>query len=170
MRKPFVHISIFVLIAICLVSCFGFWEARHIRNFVEEYTGLDTLIRIDGYYYHDDGRWIMSPILFSNNGRCFTAYSTLDNNHDRVQEWIKSSRFFNRGYYILYSDTIKVRWAMRFQPCSFFIFSRKFVIENDTTLRLIWQLRENCDTDDCRERDTIRNEIYRFFQYDFNTR
>ena len=45
---------IFMLITVCVVSCVcNKREARRIKNFEKKYTGLDTLIRIDGYYYRE---------------------------------------------------------------------------------------------------------------------
>jgi len=164
---------IFILLALCIVSCINFWKAKHVsRPLSKEYTRLDSLLRLDGYYYHEDRGQVVTPFRISNNGEFFIVFARLSGGHDLAQEWFKRNSFFYRGHYVLSNDTIKVRWASRFDLMSYNIHSWQFVIKNDTTLQLIWRLCETCHKYDGRKEhdDPMRDEIYRFFQYDFNTR
>jgi len=139
-------------------------EAKQVlENFSREYTGLDTLIRIDGYYYQEVNKEVNgAAFMLSSNGEFYILYVRFQN-HIQIQEGFrnksdKSAR--GRGSYTLSGDTIKVRWAMPFQFNCYDIFSQQYVIENDTTLRLIRQ-----ELHDGKQRDPVRNEIYKFYKY-----
>jgi hypothetical protein len=60
-----------LLILICIFSCGrNLKEAMRIsKNFEREYTGLDTLIKIDGYYYHEDSIGLRSPFMILTMGK-----------------------------------------------------------------------------------------------------
>ena len=163
---------IFILMIKCFFSCssINFCNQpevkRVLENFSREYTGLDTLIRIDGYYYHEDGTRLPSPFIMSNSSE-FRILQVRYENHFQIQEDFdfknksdKSGR--GRGSYTLSGDTITVRWAMPFQFNCYDIFSQQYVIENDTTLRLIFFSCETCNGE---KSDTVRNEIYKFYKY-----
>jgi len=133
-----------------------------LENFSREYTGLDTLIRIDGYYYQEVNKAVDgAAFMLSSNSEFHILYIQFQN-HIQIQEKFgnntPSSR--GRGSYTLSGDTITVRWAMPFQFNCYDVFSQKYVIENDTTLRLIRQ-----ELHDGKQRDPVRNEIYKFYKY-----
>ena len=165
---------VFLLMAVCFASCGSNnnicnpREAKRImENFAREYTGLDTLIRIDGYYYQEDGTRLPSPFVASNNGE-FQILHVRYENHIQIQEGFrnksdKSGR--GKGSYTLSGDTIKVRWAEPFQTGCYIIFSEQYLILNDTTLKRIWSLCENWEPSDGKKRDPVRNEIYKFFKF-----
>jgi len=173
-----------VILYVFLISCAShnnpcgrLWlqEVRRVtENYTSEYTGLDTLIRIDGYYYRVDSTGAVNGASFkvSNEGNFHILYIRY-NDHTKIQEGFRNDRILRSargiGGYTLSGDTIKARWARRFQPGGYDIFLQQYVIENDTTLQLIWQLFEPCMSDG-REHNPVRNETFRFFQYDFNTR
>lgn len=160
----------FILITICFFSCGSTdlcnrKEAKRVlNNFSREYTGLDTLIRIDGYYYHEDSEGLHEPFIISKYGEFYILYGQYKD-HNRIQERFiddksdKSGR--GKGYYILSGDTIKTRWAMPFQWDCYEIFSQRYLMVNDTTLRRIWHL---CETSSGRE-GKARNGIYKFYKY-----
>ena len=161
------------LMAICFVSCGNNnnicnpREAKRImENFAREYTGLDTLIRINGYYYNEDSTRLISPFMVSNNGE-FRVLHVRYENHIQIQEKFRnnSPTARGRGSYTLSGDTIKVRWAEPFQIGCYIIFSQQYVIIDDTTLKRIWHLCETCETNDGKNRDPKRNEIYKFFKF-----
>jgi len=163
----------FVLMAVCFVSCGSsnnFCNSREAKrimeNFAREYTGLDTLIRIDGYYYHEDGTELITPFMVSNNGE-FHFLSVRFQNHIQIQEKFRNNTPSARakGSYSLSGDTIKVRAAMPFQTGCYDTFSQQYVIIDDTTLRRIWHVCETCETSDGTKRDPTRNDIYKFFKY-----
>ena len=139
-------------------------EAKHVlENFSREYTGLDTLIRIDGYYYSEDGTGLLhEPFIMSNNREFHILYVQYKN-HNQIQEKFRDDTPTGRGRgsYTLSNDTIKVRWAMPYQIGCYHIYSEQYVIENGTTLRLIFHL---CETDG-KQRDPVRNEIYKLYEY-----
>lgn len=165
------YFIIFILVTECFVSCESYRigvdsrTAKNVsENFSREYTGLDTLIRTDGYYYHEDSTGLNSPFMMSNDREYYTLYVQYKN-HIQIQEGFrnksdKSGR--GKGNYTLSGDTIKVRWAMPFQIGCYDIFSQQYVIVNDTTLRQIFHLCETCNGE---KRDPVRNEIYKFYKY-----
>jgi len=160
---------IFMLMTKCFFSCniisFGNQSEvkRMLESFSREYTGLDTLIRIDGYYYHEDGTRLPSPFIMSNNGE-FRILQVRYENHFQIQEKFGNNTptARGRGSYTLSGDTITARWAMPYQIGCYHIFSGQYVIENDTTLRLIFFLCETCNGE---KSNSIRNEIYKFYKY-----
>ena len=137
-------------------------EAKQVLgNFSREYTGLDTLIRTDGYYYYEDSTGLLhEPFILSNNGELHILYIQYKN-HIELQEKFGNNTPTGRGRgsYTLSGDTIKVRWAMPFQFNCYDVFSGQYVIENNTTLRKIWQKSRNG------QRDPVRNEIYKFYEF-----
>lgn len=161
------YLIIFILIAKCFFSC-GSADLcnrkdakRVLNNFSREYTGLDTLIRTGGYYYHEDSTGLLhEPFIISKNGEFHILYVQYKN-HDRIQGRFGDNEPVSKGKgsYALSGDTIKARWAMPFQWDCYDVFSGQYVIENDTTLRKIWQESRN------HQRDPVRNDIYKFYKY-----
>jgi hypothetical protein len=158
-------------------------EAKSVlNNFAREYTGLDTLIRIDGYYYYEDSTTVLDPHLFlvpkegnpflchplilSNDSEFKTYYASYIN-HTYIQEDFRKnpSAARGRGSYTLSGDTINVRWAMPFQYDCYNIFSQQYVIINDTTLKRIWHFCETFQNTEDVKHTTSRNEIFKFYQY-----
>jgi hypothetical protein len=165
------RLIIFILMAKCLFSCgsgvdlCNRTEAKQVlENFSREYTGLNTLIRTDGYYYHEDSTGLLhEPFIMSNNGELHILYIQYKS-HVELQGKFRNNTPTGRGIgsYTLSDDTIIVRWAMPFQFNCYDVFSGQYVIENDTTLRKIWQQSRNG------QRNLVRNEIYRFYEYEVN--
>ena len=165
--------NIIALITISFVSCGPNWHEAMLvsKNFKGEYTGLDTLINLSGYYYKEDSIRFnyedsaslkIAPLFFSRNGE-FKMYG-----YFKTREALLSAislRSYN-GYYTIVGDTIKVKWVSRYNLNNYDIFSGKYFIENDTTIRHIWFSCETCET----KRDPVRNEIYRFFKYQIDTK
>ena len=160
---------ILIFTAICLTFCANHREVRRIRNFVEAHTGLDTLIRIDGYFYRSDSIWLNLPFILLDNGRVYTTNGRFST-HNQIQEFFNHSPNRRRNaYYTLSNDTIKIRSASRFDFMSYDIFLTKFVIVNDTTLRQIWHVCETgCGRGRDEQPDSVMDEIFKFFQYDFD--
>jgi len=166
------YLIIFILIIGSFFSCESYRigiDSRSAKivseNFSREYTRLDTLIRIDGYYYHEDGTRLISPFIMSNNREFQILYVRYES-HIQIQEKFGNNTPTARGKgsYTLSGDTIKVRWAMPYQIGCYHIYSEQYVIENDTTLRRIFHL---CETDDPRREKSspARNDIYKFYKY-----
>ncbi len=155
---------IFIFVTICLVSCVNREVWRVAKNYPRIYTGIDTLIRIDGYYYHEDSIvGLNRPIIISNDGGFLRFSAGSMENHVEVQEYIERVRRLETGgSYTLSGDTIKARWADKYELASYHINSAKFIILNDSTLRRIWVVCETCDDN---KPDKTRNDIYKFFQY-----
>ena len=158
---------IFILMTKCFFSCSSVdfcnrTEAKNVlKNFSREYTGLDTLIRTDGYYYHEGRMGLLhEPFIMSNNGELHILYIQYKS-HVELQEKFRNNTPTGRGRgsYTLSGDTITVRWAMPFQFNCYDVFLGKYVIENDTTLRKIWQESRNG------QRSPVRNEICKFHKY-----
>jgi hypothetical protein len=162
------HFIIFTVMTVCFFSCGSTdlcnrKEAKHVlKDFSREYTGLDTLIRIDGYYYHEDSGGLRGPFIMSKHGELHVLYVQYKT-HIEIQEKFRddTSTGRGRGSYTLSGDTLKVRWAMLFQWDCYDVFSQQYLIVNDTTLRQI----ETCRRNERGERNTTRNEIYKFYKY-----
>ena len=158
------YLIIFVLMitTICIVSCCRSMECPPIKFSSREYTGLDTLIRIDGYYYREENTRLVAPFIISNNGE-FKVFFNRFETHEEIQNPADYLRVWYGGY-ILTNDTIKIEWLLkyRFEYCR--IYSEQYVILNDTTLKRIWfSSYANTDTD--RQYDFSRNEIYKFYKF-----
>jgi len=168
------------LITACAVSCVcNKREARRIRNIAREHrvTGLDTLIRIDGYYYREyfditevvreyrpDNRFRITYAIFSKNGgyKGMGFYRT----HEELQDHVNSRPF--DGYYIIVGDTIKARLSMKFQLGMWHLFEVHYLIENDTTIREIRSKSTACP--DNRVHDRLLDNVYKFKEYKFETK
>ena len=159
-----------ILIAICFTSCCcHVKEARHIRNFTNENTGLDKLIRTDGYFYIEryelnrfgDMELRIIPIFFLENGRFLGGWFV--KTHEQAQNLLARTPRLE-AYYTLVGDIIKTRMAVRFHLTAFNIFEQHFLIENDTTLRRIKLRSIICPTREIEERET--NDVFRFRQYE----
>ena len=165
----------FVLMAVCFVSCgSNVREAKRVsKDFTREYTYLDTLIRIDGYYYREDSAGLGGPFMVSNNSE-FQILHVRYKNHIQIQEEFRNDKSDKsgkgKGNYTLSGDTIKVRWALPYQIWCYDIFSQQYLIVNDTTLRRISHLCETCNSSNGEMRDTARGEIYKFQEFQVNTR
>ena len=162
------YFIIFILIVWCFFSCWG--PGRSVgprtakkvsRDFPRIYTGLDTLIRIDGYYYHENSIGeFCGPFMVSNNSE-FRISNVQYNNHNQIWDVFRKGMLDGegKGSYTLSGDTIKARWPMPYQIGCYDIFSHQYIIENDTTLRLIFGSYETCSGS---KRDSVRNKIYKF--------
>jgi len=157
---------------ICLVSCGrNLWEAKRIiKKYDREYTEIDRLIRIDGYYYKEDSIGLNWPFMLTDNGK-FRLFRARFDSHSRIQESFIENKYLEKGSYSLSGDTIKIRWAFRYDLGAYEIFSAQYLIVNNTTLRQIWYLCETCFTYDGKVHDPNRNEIFKFheFNYDINS-
>jgi phosphate-selective porin len=134
-----------------------------LKDFSREYTGLDTLIRTDGYYYHEDSDGLHEPFTMSKYGEFQILYVQYKN-QNRIQEGFRNDNDksgIGRGSYTLSGDTIKARWAMSFQYDCYEIFSQQYLIVNDTTLN---RIRHLCETSPGRE-GKARDGIYKFYKY-----
>ena len=178
--KMFVKIRclILVLITVCAVSCVcNKREARRIKNFTRQYTGLDTLIRIDGYYYREyfditevvreyypDNRFRITYAIFSENGgfRGSGFYIT----HGILQDHAYSSPY--DGYYTIVGDTIKISSQRKFQLGMWHLFEDYYLIENDTTLLQIRSTSMACPDNSVYDR--VLDNVYKFREYKFNTK
>ena len=154
--------------SVCFASCVNYWEAMSVsKKFHREYTGIDTLISIDGYYYFEDSTGLNTPIIISKDGGFKIYQFGYFNTQEELQNVI--NRFgYSKGSYTLVDDTIKIKWAFLFDLMSYYITSEKYVVENDTTLRLVWRACERCQTSDGKKRasaSNIRNDIYKFYPY-----
>jgi len=127
---------IIILIAICLTSCWNIREARRVsKNFSRECTGIDTLIRIDGYYYwiNDSVGRLGLPLFFFEDGRLEVFMFSFET-HEELQSVISHRRPW-RGSYRIYGDTIRIAWVKRYAVWGYIIHRSDFLIKNDTTLK-----------------------------------
>jgi hypothetical protein len=150
----------FIYLLLCY-SCNGYKEARQITNhFPRQYNGVDTLIRIDGYYYgiYDDhfGR----PFILSENGEYSGSLSRFGS-HDQIIEYF--NEFYPKirnGNYQVVNDTITVNTTRKYGPWSYDIIKCVFVIIDDTTLERVYYSFKRVNTKV--NRDKI---LFRFYQY-----
>ena len=151
-----------IVLIVFLNSCVNKEVLLISKNFMRENTGLDTLIRIDGYYYNEDSTWLRAPFIISNNKE-FQIYFVRFESHKEIQEILGNKNFISNGNYTLLGDTINVQWIGKYGFRSYVIYSEQYVIVNDTTLRRIW-FSSNANNS-TRTRDPLRNDIYKFYKY-----
>jgi len=171
-------ILIFIFFIFFVSSCRNYEEYKYItKNFEKKYTGLDTLIRLDGYYYKEyydtyteyhkklgliiDTVVTYRTIVFSKN----SEYNTfcLFRSHKEIQSFVRDKPYCtNYGFYTLLDDTIKTQWSARANLNSWVIFYSQYLIENDTTLKLISHFG---NSGYAFEQNPLRNEIYKFYKY-----
>ena len=118
-----IRLAIFACICLTLSCCS---IPRHIKNaftncYANTYTGLDTLINIDGYY---------GEMIFYNNGMVIGTYYHLSESDSPeyssyMDEVIENSyskcakKFYNSvdcGSYVICGDTIKVQMICDYDP------------------------------------------------------
>ena len=156
----------FILITICYVSCgsysgCNYKEAKLVsKNFSREYTGLDTLIRLDGYYYRGETEESLYPFVLSKNGEVEVFYFILKT-HEEIQHYITRSKPFY-GSYTIKGDTINIKWSEKYDFGSYLIFSEDYVIVNDTTLRQVRRSGKVCVEDKKFEKAT--NVVYHLYR------
>ena len=156
---------VFTTLVICFTSCLNFREAMWIsKNFPEKYTGLDTLIRIDGYYYleyYEDMELRIISCFFSEKGRYIrTGFCS---SHEFLQNIINTDLY--NGSYTIVDDTIKTKWVRAYDLGCYIIFSEKYLIENDTTLKEIWHSVESPFLE---KKEIEENDIFKFYEYKFD--
>lgn len=153
-----------ILPLICLLiccACNGYKEARQIsRHSPRDYTGIDTLIRIDGYYYGLCKVGLCSPFMLSENGKYTGRFGIFDT-HDRITaDFYKFyHRIFN-GQFQVDGDTITVNTTRKYSPWSYDLIKYVFVIVNDTTLERVYFSYKRVDT-----KENFDRVLFRFYEY-----
>ncbi len=151
---------------ICLTLCYacfaGYREARQItEHYPREYTGIDTLIRIDGYYYGLCKVDLCSPFMLSENGKYTGRFGIFDTHDQITADFYEFYHRIFKGQFQVVEDTITVNTARKYSPWSYDIVKYVFVIINDTTLERVYSSNIRAD-------DTIINQdriLFRFYQY-----
>ena len=141
---------------------------RMLKSFSREYTGLDTLIKMDGYYYYEyydvdrnnNTELRITSFVFSGNGE-FNRYGFF-RTHESLQRNITTLKSYN-GFYTVVDDTIKTKWVEKFQIGMYILFEEYFLIENNTALRQI--RRSSTRPSDGRKFETETNNVYHFLKY-----
>ncbi|MDR2084292.1 MAG: hypothetical protein LBP67_04790 [Bacteroidales bacterium] len=131
-----VLIIIFLVFLFC--SCgINYKQARQIiKNPKKDYTGIDTIIRINGYYYNQRIDGIHYPFFLKTNGE-FLIYKYNLNSKKKFEEDVFTFNIPDKGYYDISNDTLKIIYAGKFQIFSYDIYSINFIILNDSTLKAI---------------------------------
>jgi hypothetical protein len=151
---------------ICLTLCYacfaGYREARQITvHYPREYTGIDTLIRIDGYYCGIYKGHFSRPFMLSENGE-YTGNLARYASHDQIiADFNEFYPKISKGNYQVVNDTITVNTTAKYGPWAYDIIKYVFVIINDTTLERVYSSNIRAD-------DTIINQdrvLFRFHQY-----
>ncbi|WP_079555909.1 hypothetical protein [Alkalitalea saponilacus] len=116
------------------------------RDFPREYNGIDTLIRIDGYYFGLCDDYLCRPFIITDRnefkGRLGKYYS-----HNQIVAGFHE--FYSKmrtGNYNVVNDTITVNTVAQYGPWSFDILKYVFVIHNSTTLERIYSSNVRNDT------------------------
>ncbi|MBZ0242434.1 MAG: hypothetical protein K8F24_04400 [Bacteroidales bacterium] len=149
----------------CLLLCYGcpgYKEARQITmQFPWKYNGIDSLIRIDGYYYGLYGDSLGRPFILSDNGEYTGTLFKFDSHGEIIAAYHEIYPYIRKGNYQLINDTITVSTASKYGPWSYDIIKYIFVILNDTTLERIYYSHVRVE-DTSVSRDRI---LFRFYQY-----
>jgi len=138
------------------------------NNYTKEYTGIDTLIKINGYYY-ESSEIDYGPIVLTNYGG-FYRYYILFNSHSHINEFITknhSTYTGHKGSYKVFNDTIKAKWVRKYDLGSYDIYEEHFVILNDTTLKRIFYASKRIDRKEKVLDPECAKNIFKFYFYDF---
>jgi len=164
LRPPHMKLHNIILLTSFLVfgaACVNYNTAKKVINHPKEYTGIEQLIRIDGYYF-ESSEDVYSPFILKSNGgylRYFFKFHSHDSFIDNAS-FLRSSK----GSYTISNDTIKIIWANGFDMFSYHIHEEHFVIINDTTLNRVFYSING----EMRERKEGSN-IMKFRAYDIDS-
>jgi hypothetical protein len=141
------------------------------QHFNWNYNGIDTLIRIDGYYYGlcgENSNCVLGdenfclPFIVTEKGE-YKGQPGMCYTHDAIiASFYEFYPKIKKGNYQVKDDTITINTVGKFGPWSYDIIKYIFVILNDTTLEQIYY-------SNVRVNDTIVNRDrlkFRFYQYD----
>jgi hypothetical protein len=144
-----------------LSSCVNYFTAKDItKNSLREYNGIDTLIKINGYYFETCEQNLCSPFFLSKKGEFVVIYGVF-HSHDEIHNYINTYYPLPPlGNYSISNDTIKAKFVRKYDFEAYDIFEEQYIIQNDTTLIGIY-------------RSIFRNEkkedpkriIYKFYPY-----
>jgi len=160
------NILLFFILLFTLLGCRNYNVAYQIKNkYPRQYTGLDTLIRIDGYYFEECSYDICAPTIFQPDGSFYCIgmkymgfkhfESTITNNKITAN---------NQGYYTIRGDTIIVKEVFEYQSTCFDVYERYYIIIDSVTLHLVY-------SNTFEDYGIVRNELnllYKFRPYNFN--
>ncbi len=132
MKKNILYIFI---LAIFVYSCsLNYNTARDIKErYSREYNGIDTLLKIDGYYY-ESSEESFSPFVLTSYGGFYKYFVKFDSHAD-IHGFINDvypPPF--RGNYKISNDIIKAKWVSKYDLGKYDIFEEHFIILNDSTL------------------------------------
>ncbi len=148
----------------CLLFCYactGYKEARQItRHFHREYTGIDTLIRIDGFYYGIYEDYFGRPFILSDNGEYTGTLFRFESQDQIIDAFYEIYPHIKKGNYQVVNDTITVNTTAKYGPWSYDIIKYVFVIINDTTLERVYYSYKRVNTKVNEDRI-----VFKFYQY-----
>lgn len=152
------------VVCIFLSSCVNYFAARDImHNYPKHYNGIDTLIRINGYYYFTDEEGIRGPISFYSDGTLRTA-NLIFRNHARIFNYLnKNFSSLQFGHFRISLNTIKAKWVFRYDVLCYDLYEEIFLIKNDTTLLRVYEY--TTASEQKVNTDTI---AYRFHPFEFD--
>jgi hypothetical protein len=138
-----IRFYIFSVLALVFVSsCVNYDKAREIKNYPREFTGIEQLIRIDGYYFYQDTESIVFPFVFTNDGE-YLLLPTAFNNHEEFHHFLQQNfnpritSYPESGIHTIKNDTIKTRRISKYEIWSYRYIERDFIALNDSTLQSI---------------------------------
>lgn len=111
MKKILVGLVLCMLITSCGVGIYSTINRRPkpwLHPFVlDQYTGIDTLIRIDGYYLTSDENKVITAILFYDNGLCYALGSNIATslqNSSVLDTLFSNKLFYHKNKNVFYKD------------------------------------------------------------------
>lgn len=110
------------------------------ENSHKTYTGIDTIIKTEGYYYQSCQQDFCKPIIFTKTGEFMIynyKYQAIDSINNHINSYFPPS---THGIYTLNSDTIKVKWAYRYDLGCYIIIENKFKILSDSILLKVFSM------------------------------
>jgi hypothetical protein len=159
------HKRFFLLFAFLILtySCWNYNEMVSItRNVPQEYNGIDTIIRIDGYYYNLCGEKFCRPFILSNQGYYIGMLARFHSHDDIISDFYELYSTKKRGNYHITNDTITVNDTSKYGPWSYDIIQYVFVILDETTLERVYYSYTRVD-DTTVNTDKVK---YEFYPYD----
>lgn len=163
------NILFIIALSIIICACKNYRLAMDIsKNYSREYTGIDTLIQINGYYYQSIEE-SNSPFILTTYGgyyKYFARFACLNqfNNYIKINPPKNRS---TRGNYKIFNDTIRAKWISKYDWASYDIFEEHFVILNDTTLKRVFFAVKRLDRKESQIDPESAENIFIFYPYEF---
>jgi len=152
------------VVCIFLSSCVNYFAAMDImHNYPKHYNGIDTLIRIDGYYFFYKDSLVVGPTFFYPDGSLRLIHGTFTSHKDVQNYLLKNFPINIKGHFFVNNNCVKSKRVFRYDVLCYDLYEEIFLIKNDTTLLRVYEY--TTASEQKVNTDTI---VYRFHPFEFD--